>query len=70
LIVFPAVEIGDKISSEEHVKTLWIDPRDGREQSIGSFSNTGVRFFSTPDVWEDALQILEAPGSTGAQHGF
>ena len=28
-----------KITSGERVKAFWIDPRDGREQSIGSFSN-------------------------------
>jgi hypothetical protein len=50
-----------KISSGEHVKALWIDPRSGREQSIGSFPTTGVHSFSTPEGWEDALLILEAP---------
>ena len=30
--------------------------------TIGTFPNTGVREFSTPEGWEDALLILESPG--------
>jgi hypothetical protein len=44
----------------EKVKAFWIDPRDAREVTIGTFSNTGERNFTTPDGWEDALLILEA----------
>jgi hypothetical protein len=51
-----------KITSGERVEAVWIDPRDGREQSIGSFSNSGTHSFSTPDGWEDALLILESAG--------
>jgi hypothetical protein len=29
---------------------------------IGRLANTGVKSFSTPDGWEDALLILEAVG--------
>jgi hypothetical protein len=37
----------------------WIDPRTGASTSAGRFDNTGVRSFSTPEDWEDALLILE-----------
>ena len=50
----------NKITSGERVKAFWIDPRDGREQSLGSLPNTSVHSFSTPEGWEDALLILEA----------
>ena len=49
-----------KITSGERVRAFWIDPRNGREQSIGSLPNTGVHSLLTPDGWEDALPILEA----------
>jgi len=49
-----------KVKAGEKVKGFWIDPRDGREVTIGTLSNTGERTFTTPDGWEDALLILEA----------
>src|SRR5206468_9699020 len=48
----------NKITSGERVKAVWIDPRDGREQSIETFPITGVQSFSTPEGWEDALLVL------------
>jgi len=39
---------------------FWIDPRTGESVATGSFTNTGIASFSTPDGWEDALLILEA----------
>jgi hypothetical protein len=41
------------------VKAVWIDPRTGESKAIGRCSNSGVKSFSTPDGWEDALLILE-----------
>jgi hypothetical protein len=38
----------------------WIDPRTGASTSAGSFDNTGVRSFSTPEDWEDAILILDS----------
>lgn len=38
----------------------WIDPRTGDSVPAGSVTNTGVRSFSTPAGWEDALLILES----------
>jgi hypothetical protein len=37
----------------------WIDPRTGSATPAGSFSNTGVSPFSTPESWEDAVLVLE-----------
>jgi hypothetical protein len=60
--------LGSKASFSIHVGKLvgsgpvnasWIDPRTGRPQAIGSFANAGVKSFSTPDGWEDALLVLE-----------
>jgi len=52
----------DKIASIGKVNAFWIDPRTGESVAAGSFSNTGVESFTTPDGWEDALLILEASG--------
>jgi hypothetical protein len=50
----------NKISAADKVHAFWIDPKTGESVAVGSFSNTGVESFSTPDGWEDALLILEA----------
>ena len=52
----------NKITSGNKVKAFWIDPKGGDSVPIGSFPNTIVRSFSTPDEWEDAILILEASG--------
>jgi hypothetical protein len=38
---------------------FWIDPRTGKATPTGTFSNTIVQSFTTPDGWEDALLVLE-----------
>jgi len=53
----------EKIKAAGTVKAFWIDPRSGNTVSIGSFPPTGVKAFSTPDGWEDALLILEGAGA-------
>ena len=42
------------------VNVFWVDPKTGDTTPGGQQSNTGVKSFSTPDGWEDALLILEA----------
>ena len=49
-----------KITAANKVNVFWIDPKTGDSSAAGSFANTGVQTFSTPDEWEDALLILEA----------
>ena len=49
----------NKITTADKVNAFWIDPRTGESVVAGSFPNTGVKKFSTPDEWEDALLILE-----------
>lgn len=41
------------------VTAHWIDPSTGGAVSVGGLTNTGVRSFSTPEHWQDALLILE-----------
>jgi hypothetical protein len=41
------------------VNGLWCNPKTGETSSAGTFTNTGVKRFSTPDGWEDALLVLE-----------
>jgi hypothetical protein len=41
------------------VNAFWVNPKTGDSVPIGSYPNTGVKSFSTPDGWEDALLILE-----------
>ena len=52
----------DKIKGET-AKAFWIDPRSGSAVPIGNWPPTGVKAFTTPDGWDDALLILE--GSVG-----
>ncbi|OHB85793.1 MAG: hypothetical protein A2Z38_08305 [Planctomycetes bacterium RBG_19FT_COMBO_48_8] len=51
----------NKITAGDKVDASWVDPKTGDSVSIGSFSNTGIESFSTPDGWEDAILILKAP---------
>ena len=46
--------------SAARVRACWIDPRTGEESPIGVLGNTGVKTFTTPTGWEDALLVLEA----------
>jgi hypothetical protein len=48
----------NKLSSAK-VNVFWVDPRTGASTPVGEEPNTGVKSFSTPDGWEDALLILE-----------
>lgn len=50
----------NKITSSNNVNAFWIDPKTGDSVAAGNFPNTGVKSFSTPDGWEDALLILES----------
>ena len=43
----------DKISGAGKVKASWIDPKSGDSTPAGSFPNTGVQAFSTPEGWEE-----------------
>jgi len=51
-----------KFGGGKRAAALWLDPKTGRSVKIGTLPNTGVREFSTPEGWEDALLILESPG--------
>lgn len=42
------------------VSAFWVNPKTGDSVPIGTFPNTGVQSFSTPDEWEDALLMLGA----------
>jgi hypothetical protein len=50
-----------KFTGGEKAKAIWIDPNSGDSTEIGSFPAKSVREFSTPDGWDDALLVLEAP---------
>ncbi len=50
----------DKITAADKVDASWIDPKTGESLSIGIFSNTAVRSFSSPEDWEDAILMLKA----------
>jgi hypothetical protein len=55
----------DKLTGGKGANASWIDPRTGRSTAIGTVPTTGVREFSTPEGWEDALLILETPRDRG-----
>jgi hypothetical protein len=42
------------------VNVSWVNPITGDATPLPQASNTGVKSFSTPEGWEDALLILEA----------
>jgi hypothetical protein len=48
-----------KLSSPK-IKASWVNPITGESTPAGQGNNAGVKSFSTPDGWEDALLILEA----------
>jgi hypothetical protein len=50
----------DKIKGADTARALWVDPRSGNTMPIGTCPTMGVKSFSTPDGWEDALFVLEA----------
>jgi hypothetical protein len=52
----------NKVTVGDKAKAFWIDPKTGESMAIGKFSNTGVKSFSTPDDWEDAVLVLETSG--------
>jgi hypothetical protein len=55
-----------KFTGGPQASAFWIDPRTGESSSIGKVPSRGVREFTTPEGWEDALLILEPP-DVGAQ---
>jgi hypothetical protein len=55
----PGKEAGAKLSG------AWVDPRSADRVPIGALPAAGLRSFSTPEGWEDALLILEAGGGEG-----
>jgi hypothetical protein len=50
-----------KFTAGTDAEALWIDPRSAQVAAIGRLPTTGVREFSTPEGWEDALLVLEPP---------
>jgi len=52
----------NKFTAGNKVNAFWINPKTGDSVPIGSFPNTAVKYFSTPDGWEDAILILKASG--------
>jgi hypothetical protein len=49
----------DKFTAGSQARASWIDPRTGDATASGSFPNSGVQAFSTPEGWEDALLVVE-----------
>lgn len=45
--------------SFNNINVKWINPETGESVTIGNFPNTGIKAFTTPDGWEDALLVLE-----------
>ena len=47
------------------VNVFWVNPITGEQTAVRQESNKGVKSFTTPNGWEDALLILEAAESPG-----
>ena len=52
----------NKIAASK-VNVSWVDPRTGEATPLGQEPNTGVKTFTTPEGWEDAVLVLEAAES-------
>jgi hypothetical protein len=50
-----------KLTGGPQASAFWIDPRTGKSSSVGNVPSRGVREFTTPEGWEDAILILEPP---------
>ena len=48
--------------SGTRVRGFWCNPQSGEETAIEPLTNKGVKAFSTPEGWEDALLVLETAG--------
>jgi hypothetical protein len=46
--------------SAPRVNVFWVNPINGEAKPAGQEPNAGVKSYSTPEGWEDALLILEA----------
>jgi hypothetical protein len=49
----------DKIRGSK-ANAFWVNPKSGDTVAIGEEATTGVKRFSTPAGWEDAILVLEA----------
>ncbi len=49
----------DALSAAPMARAVWIDPRTGTRSLGEKFPATGVRSFSTPPDWPDALLLIE-----------
>jgi hypothetical protein len=46
-------------AEKQKIKASWIDPRNGKKISAGQYAARGIKSFSTPRGFEDAVLILE-----------
>ena len=46
--------------SGPRISGFWFNPQSGEKTPIEPLTNKGVKRFSTPEGWEDALLILES----------
>jgi len=49
----------EKVCEGRAAGAVWIDPTSGDRTSIGNCTGEGIRDFSTPDGWTDALLLFE-----------
>jgi hypothetical protein len=48
------------VSTASTVEVSWVNPTNAVRTPVGATSSAGVRAFTTPDGWEDALLYIEA----------
>ena len=48
-----------KAGAGKKMTATWIDPRNGKKALIGKLPRRGVKTFSTPAAWEDAVPVIE-----------
>ena len=48
-----------KITAGQAVRATWVNPETGEQTIIGTFPNTRQRSFTTPELWQDAVLLLD-----------
>lgn len=57
----------DRLGAGPEYEAFWIDPRTAERGERSRYTASGEQAFATPDGWEDALLVLEAPRAGGGQ---
>ncbi len=52
-----------RITAFANANVVWLDPRNGQTQNVGTFPASGTRVFTVPAGWEDSLLMVLGTGT-------